>query len=744
MRAETEPTNWGMRLLNLNQQLRYLMTFACFAFATMWHCADGAIAQTSGGANRKPNIVLINLDDCDVGLVSDQNLAHYPNLARLARSSVRFTNCHVTTPLCGPSRACLFRSQYAHNTGYRTNRPNLDVGSGFTGGTQYFQEAGLAADQLPVWMQNAGYQTMLVGKYFQGKTDHIPVPGWNRFVALGGNRYLGRISRFNFYPDGKLDIGPINGYRTELETDEVIALLDEYANEVDSEKPFFLYLAPLAPHVGPLGEDPVPDKWKDRFPDVELPSDASFNEDDISDKPIAYRDTLKLSKKKIAELVTSQRRRMVAMLGIDEMLARIQKKIADIGQQDNTIVILTSDHGYLMGHHRMHGKSFPLVQATKVPLWVQMPGSSETRDAGQLLAHIDISATIAELGGATVPDFVDGRSFAKLLRDKSIVEPDAIRQSVLVENWESRLNSVSKRKVVYSSMITTNSMYTEWATGEREFYRLDSDPHQLENRYRILGASPRNSLRSKLHSLRQNASTDSGTTATLSFPTVNRKFIGPDTELEGFAESATQAEPIEVSIQRKETGEYWNGTAWQTEAVKMPTEGPPEAGLLNEWHTRPRIAELKAGEVVTIKVHSGNQSSRSDSIRELEVVYDNQPPEVRISRPVDQVAYPEFSNFGGQIEDNHGPDDVKLSIFNLDTEKYFDGDKWITEQCHVSVFVNLKLGRWHAEHKLLDGQYEVTAIGKDAAGNWSQSGDPIRCAVDSRLKKRMNLDEPIR
>ena len=95
---------------------------------------------------------------------------------------------------------------------------------------------------------------------------------------------------------------------------------------------------------------------------------------------------------------------------------------------------------------------------------------------------------------------------------------------------------------------------------------------------------------------------------------------------------------------------------------------------------------------------------------------------MRISRPVDLVVYPEFSNFGGQIEDNHGPDDVKLSIFNLDTEKYFDGDKWITEQCHVSVFVNLKLGRWHAEHKLLDGRYEITAIGKDAAGNWSQSG----------------------
>ena len=723
------------------------MTFACLVIATTWLCAECAVAQSPDRPGRKPNIVLINLDDCDVGLVNDQNLVHYPNLARLAKSSVRFTNCHVTTPLCGPSRACLFRSQYAHNTGYRTNRANLDVGSGFTGGTQFYQDAGLAKDHLPVWMQKVGYHTMMVGKYFQGKTDHVPVPGWNRFIALGGNRYLGRISRFNFYPDGKLDIGPINGYRTELETDDVVSLLDEFANDVaakDSEKPFFLYLAPVAPHVGTLGEDPVPDKWKDRFQNVELPSDASFNEEDVSDKPVAYRDTLKLSKKAIADLVITQRRRLIAMLGVDEMLGRIQKKIEDIGQQDNTIVILTSDHGYLMGHHRMHGKSFPLVQATKVPLWVQMPERSDSRDAGQLLAHIDISATVAELGGAEIPDFVDGRSFAALLRDKSIAEPNAIRRSVLVENWESRLNSVSIRKVVYSSMITTNSMYTQWATGEKEYYDLRSDPYQLQNRYGILGASLRNSLRNQLHSLRQNASRDSGSTATLSFPTVNRKFIGPNTELAGFVESATQPQPVEFSIRRKETGEYWNGTEWQTEAVKMPTDGPPEAGLLREWYARPRVEGLKAGEVITIKVHSGNQSSRSDSIRELDVVYDTQPPTVHVSRPGDLIVYPEFSNFGGSIEDNHGPDDVKISIFNLDTEKYFDGDKWVTGQCQISVFVNLKLGRWHAGHPLPDGRYEITAVGKDAAGNWSQSGDPIRCAVDSRLKKRMKLDEPIR
>ena len=711
---------------------------------------DGTAESSPGKITvaRKPNIVLINLDDCDVDLVSDQNLKHYPNLRGLAETSVRFTNCHVTTPLCGPSRACLFRSQYAHNTGYRTNRSGLDEGSGFTGGTQFFQDSGLSADQLPVWMRDAGYHTMLVGKYFQDKTDHVPVPGWSRFIAYGGNSYLGPISRFNFYPDGKIDIKPIMGYRTELEANEVVELLDEYANDVakaktGNETPFFLYLAPVAPHVGPLKEDPVPDKWKDRFAKVDLPSGASFNEDDVSDKPVAYRVTLKLSDLEIKRLKTAQRRRLIAMLGIDEMVQRVRRKIADIGQEQNTIIILTSDHGYLMGQHRMHGKSFPLVEATKVPLWINWPQTTDSRDAGQLLAHIDISATIADLGGARLPDFVDGRSFKKLLIDESIVRADAIRQSVLVENWESRLNSVSKRKVVYSSMIRPNSMYTQWATGEKEYYDLDLDPNQLNNSYESLGKSEVETLEAELHSIRRNASKDSGTSATLSFPTVNRKFIGPETELAGFVESGGRAEPIEVSIQRKSTGEYWNGSSWVKEAVRIQTEAPAGAGLLYEWYAEPRIAELEAGENLTIEVHSETESAQNATIRKLDVVFDNQPPKVRITRPVNRMGYPEFSNFGGQIEDDRGPDDVKLTIFNLDTEKYYDGRNWVAEESQVSVFLNVKLGRWHAQHPLPDGRYEVTCVGKDSAGNWSEKSKPVRCVVDRTYEKRQRLGKEI-
>ena len=71
---------------------------------------------------QKPNIILINLDDADSELFE----LHYsdvlfPNIMNVARQGLAFRNCHVTTPICGPSRACLYRGQYAHNTGIRVN-----------------------------------------------------------------------------------------------------------------------------------------------------------------------------------------------------------------------------------------------------------------------------------------------------------------------------------------------------------------------------------------------------------------------------------------------------------------------------------------------------------------------------------------------------------------------------------------------------------------------------------------------
>ena len=139
---------------------------------------------------------------------------------------------------------------------------------------------------------------------------------------------------------------------------------------------------------------------------------------------------------------------------------------------------------------------------------------------------------------------------------------------------------------------------------------------------------------------------------------------------------------------------------------------------------------MEAGETLTVELHSDNLNQSSNTIRKLDVVYDDQPPKVTIRRPINAKAYNEFSNFGGFIEDDHGSQDVRLTIFDVARKKYYDGEQWLPNPSWVSVLMNPKLGRWHARYPLPAGEYQVSAIGKDAAGNWSEPGEPIRFLVD--------------
>ena len=111
----------------------------------------GIIAPAT--AQQKPNIVLINLDDADANLLSDETLSlRFPNLEALANQGLRFTDTHSTSPLCGPSRACLLRGQYAHNTNVFINEPNAGVANGMPGGMRLYREQGFYENDLSTWM----------------------------------------------------------------------------------------------------------------------------------------------------------------------------------------------------------------------------------------------------------------------------------------------------------------------------------------------------------------------------------------------------------------------------------------------------------------------------------------------------------------------------------------------------------------------------------------------------------------
>lgn len=143
-----------------------------------------------GQSTEKPNIILINLDDADAELLIGNIFeARYRNMGQLANRGLQFANAHATTPLCGPSRACLLRGQYAHNTGVLVNEPDAAIGNGLTGGMEFYRNQGYFQNDLSTWMKSAGYRTTMVGKFLHAKFLPVVPPHWDDFYSYQGGRY---------------------------------------------------------------------------------------------------------------------------------------------------------------------------------------------------------------------------------------------------------------------------------------------------------------------------------------------------------------------------------------------------------------------------------------------------------------------------------------------------------------------------------------------------------------------------
>ena len=157
----------------------------------------------------KPNILVINLDDADFdvmesGITFGNGNPILPNLEDFRRRAINFSDFYCTTPLCGPSRASFFTGQYAWKTRIKVNQPDASVGLGFTGGYGRFETEGpwglessnpFANHCLPKWMKNAGYKTVMIGKYLhngfqKGTTNTAANLGWDDFRYSTGAKYF--------------------------------------------------------------------------------------------------------------------------------------------------------------------------------------------------------------------------------------------------------------------------------------------------------------------------------------------------------------------------------------------------------------------------------------------------------------------------------------------------------------------------------------------------------------------------
>lgn len=421
-------------------------------------------AATGRGVTERPNIVLIVADD-----LRADDLAAMPAVRRrLIGEGTRCEQCIAPAPGCAPARASILRGQYPHNHGVLR-------GSGRFGGFGVFRERGNEAATIATWLQDAGYRTALIGKYLNGygatvEPTYIP-PGWDEWVVATREGY----SRFELNENGTLTRYK-SGQEEQYSTDVLARKAEAFvAGAAAAGQPFFLYLAPRAPH-GPA--EPA-SRHASAFANAIVPRTAALGEEDVTDKPHWVQILPKLDDDALAELDGYYRARLQTLLAVDELVAGLVESLEQAGALDDTYIVFTSDNGYSLGEHRIvQEKGSPYEQDIMLPLVMRGPGIPAGVTIDALASQADLAPTFAAWAGAEAPDFVDGRSLATIASGEPA--PPTWRTTILIEQFANNPARTEKQPA-FEALRTHDLIFVAYGSGERELYDLAADPQELQN-----------------------------------------------------------------------------------------------------------------------------------------------------------------------------------------------------------------------------------------------------------------------
>lgn len=452
-----------------------------------------ALRAKAGARREKPNLIVFLPDQqrADTIAAYGGTRVHAPNLNKLASQSVVFDRAYVTHPVCTPSRSALLTGTWPHQNGCANNNTGLgaetkclpelvadaDYRTGYMGkwhlGDEVFAQHGFEE-----WVSIED----LYQKYFSPGRDRSTISDYSRFLASRGlkpDKEDGSFSR-KFASRQPLGLS-----KTVFLAQHACSFLERHRHE-----PFILFVSFLEPHTpfyGPFNrEHPLEEVELDRSSDhvfgQELPLRyrlrQEFMEEAYGKTPAEYRQV----KQRYLGLVTQ----------IDRSIGAILGKLDQLGLTDNTIVAHTSDHGEMMGAHRLFLKQVMFEEAVRVPYLVRMPGQNRQLRVEQPVSHIDFASTLLELLKKPEHPQCVGRSHASLLH--GVRQP---AQPVFIE-WSPDGGDENKikegttlaspeeiRRAIGESTRTVVSP-DGWKlclrdTGENELYNRRADPEERHN-----------------------------------------------------------------------------------------------------------------------------------------------------------------------------------------------------------------------------------------------------------------------
>ncbi|MFS0726656.1 sulfatase-like hydrolase/transferase [Paenibacillus sp. 1P07SE] len=359
-----------------------------------------------------PNIVLITLDECKasaLGCYGNED-ALTPHMDQLAREGMLFEEAYCTFPKCVPSRAALMTGRYPHVEGHRT-LPGFEVRAG--------------ENNLIRELKNAGYKTAMYGK------NHTIEPsGLDELFDAYRPVRKGKDVPWGRGPAERDDDLFRAFYRGDFS--EVEQMSDYYATldakafiEENKQQPFFLLVNYNAPHPPYTDVSPYIERIRERG--IRLPAVEPLEQAPAVLR--AYREVYGLE-----HLSEAQWRKVVeAYYGlvsfVDGQVGELMAQLDASGLSENTIVVLTSDHGDFAGEHGCVEKWDTMFYdcLIKVPLMIRYPQKLQAGQvSGAMTDNVDVAPTLLELAGGEAPEWMQGRSLMDVLAGHANTHKDAV------------------------------------------------------------------------------------------------------------------------------------------------------------------------------------------------------------------------------------------------------------------------------------------------------------------------------
>ena len=463
-------------------------------------------------AQQRYNIVYIMTDDHTAQMMScyDKRYVATPNLDRIAADGVKFTQSYVANSLSGPSRACMLTGKHSHKNGFTHNEHGIFDGSQQT---------------MPKLMQQAGYQTAIVGKWHL-----VSLPTgfdyWNILPEQGDYYNPAFINMQN-------DTIREEGYVTNIVTDKAI---DWMENKRDKNRPFILFIHQKACHRCWLPElkylheyedktFPIPETFYDDYAgrqaaqaqemriasnhDMDLTYDTKMYDANVQTrltpnylnmigrlssadraKYDQFYDSLAidfrsrhLQGKELAEFKFQRYMRDYAKVlkSLDDNIGRTLDYLKQAGLLENTLVVYTSDQGFYMGEHGWFDKRFMYQESFSTPLVMRLPEGLKARgDISEMVQNIDYAPTFLDIAGAQIPSDIQGESLLPLLRGE---HPKNWRKSLYYHFYEYPAEHSVKRHYGVSTADGWKLIHFYRDIDAWELYNLNEDPHELNNLY---------------------------------------------------------------------------------------------------------------------------------------------------------------------------------------------------------------------------------------------------------------------